>query len=42
MTKAQPNIFTKDRETLVNYMVDVTDYYIIDPVVRTVSTRYFY
>ena len=42
MTKAQPNIFTKDRDTVINYTIDVTDVYSIDPLIRTVSSRYFY
>ena len=42
MTKAQPNIFSQDREELVNYSIDDTAYFSIDPFIKSVHTRFFY
>ena len=42
MTKAQPDIFSKDRETVINYSTEISDYYAIDPLTRQILTMYFY
>ena len=42
MTKARPDIFSKNRETLVNYSIDDTAYFRIGPLIRNVHTRFFY